>query len=75
MTWTPPEPAEKPPVPFRRKPMLLGLLCWLLALPILVINFFSHVGIGWIVIAMALMVAGLVIQARERRRVRNASRS
>ena len=53
--------------PLRRGPLLLAAACWVLALPLLLMNFVGTLGIAWKLIMLALMAAGAVVFWRERR--------
>ena len=60
-------------VAYRRGPMLLALLCNLLALPILIANSVGHVGAFWVALSLVLLGVGLFIVRREGKRVRESS--
>lgn len=46
----------------------MAAACWLLALPLLLMNFVGSLGWAWKLIMLALMTAGAVVFWRERRR-------
>jgi len=50
--------------------LLVAVALWVLALPILVMDFVGQVGIAWNLIGLALMATGALVFWRERQRAR-----